>query len=432
VGIEDFKRSQVVSEVTSALHSYETDMGVRFVDRMAEVEWLLDKLITKWAGYLTVLYGPKGCGKTTLFEALDWASHRLNLYEMGYSLTVIEYDPESGYVILRGPKRLLERVKGILGRFFESIEFKAGLATPHLEISVGGSPHPNPHVRVLVDVLHGLVERLEEDVNYVVVVDEYRIVNVEHLIESLNVLANRVRDLNVVARERGSTISIVMTTSDAIVAEARHRVGSRITWALTWNLPRQSADELARNLNLYESVSNELGLDGGSVKELLWKLSGGNPRALKQIKEFGLKEWLAKDIIDPMEKLSLRLGEETFLDYSRKVVENVDSILGPHRELYLGFLRKNIVVDVSAAFPRPRNSKTLLINLSSVVWVGPWLGLICFTQASWGPVEPNAMGLPSETLPKRPGSSHRNPCRGIPSEIASSRRGYLSLTPRPK
>jgi len=34
-----------------------------------------------------------------------------------------------------------------------------------------------------------------------------------------------------------------------------------------------------------------------------------------------------------------------------------------------------------------------------VVWVGPWLGLICFTQAAWGPVEPNATGLPSELLP---------------------------------
>jgi len=35
-------------------------------------------------------------------------------------------------------------------------------------------------------------------------------------------------------------------------------------------------------------------------------------------------------------------------------------------------------------------------SLNSVVWVGPWLELICFTQASWGPVEPNATGLPSE------------------------------------
>jgi len=70
VGIGDFKRSRAVSEVASALHGYETDMGVRFVDRVAEVEWLLDKLITKWAGYITVLYGPKGCGKTTLFRAL--------------------------------------------------------------------------------------------------------------------------------------------------------------------------------------------------------------------------------------------------------------------------------------------------------------------------------------------------------------------------
>jgi len=69
----------------------------------------------------------------------------------------------------------------------------------------------------------------------------------------------------------------------------------------------------------------------------------------------------------------------------------------------------------------------------SVAWVGPWPGLICFTQASWGPVEPNATGLPSETLLKSPGSSQRNPCRGIPSEDSQvAEGGILGLTPRPK
>jgi hypothetical protein len=33
---------------------------------------------------------------------------------------------------------------------------------------------------------------------------------------------------------------------------------------------------------------------------------------------------------------------------------------------------------------------------SSVSGVGPKLGITSFTQAAWGPVEPNATGLPSE------------------------------------
>jgi len=42
----------------------------------------------------------------------------------------------------------------------------------------------------------------------------------------------------------------------------------------------------------------------------------------------------------------------------------------------------------------------------AVVWVGPWPGLISFTQASWGPVKPNATELPSKTYTQRASARH--------------------------
>jgi hypothetical protein len=45
-----------------------------------------------------------------------------------------------------------------------------------------------------------------------------------------------------------------------------------------WNLPRKDV----------EKIAEEMGIDKG----LAWKLSGGNPRALTEIKASGLERWI--------------------------------------------------------------------------------------------------------------------------------------------
>jgi len=89
----------------------------------------------------------------------------------------------------------------------------------------------------------------------------------------------------------------------------------------------------------------------------------------------------------------------------------------------------NSIPSLLSSIPSPngisaRNSLPKLPYSVSQTTVLPWSGLAlglgspAITQASWGPVEPNATPLPSELYSKRPGSSHRNPCRGIPSEYS--------------
>jgi hypothetical protein len=73
--IDGAVRSDFTERVVSRLSSYRVSIegvgSVRFVDRWGEVRAVLDpgfKVVL--GGMVTVLYGPKGCGKTSLFRAL--------------------------------------------------------------------------------------------------------------------------------------------------------------------------------------------------------------------------------------------------------------------------------------------------------------------------------------------------------------------------
>jgi hypothetical protein len=48
-----------------------------------------------------------------------------------------------------------------------------------------------------------------------------------------------------------------------MVREIRNRVGSKVAWALLWNLPYEAMVDLARQLEL------------GEDPRLLWRLTGG-------------------------------------------------------------------------------------------------------------------------------------------------------------
>jgi hypothetical protein len=85
--------------------------------------------------------------------------------------------------------------------------------------------------------------------------------------------------------EKGGSISVVALTRDAMVKEIRSKVGSKVNWALIWNLPYEAMVKLAEQLHLDIDVG------------LLWRLTGGNPRALVDIKSVGLKAWIKSDVI---------------------------------------------------------------------------------------------------------------------------------------
>ncbi len=120
----------MVSDVISRVHGYVTRSGAKFVDRELEISSILGEDRVVVHSYVTVLYGPKGCGKTALFEALsrvvDPGSHRV--------LVVVarrEARDEGGrvgrYVDLYAPIGFLEAIGRALERLARGVELRADL-----------------------------------------------------------------------------------------------------------------------------------------------------------------------------------------------------------------------------------------------------------------------------------------------------------------
>jgi len=78
--------------------------------------------------------------------------------------------------------------------------------------------------------------------------------DIERLMASLETLPNTlswsVQTLRWRLGDRSPSISLVITTSGAVVSEVRHQVGAKVWWALMWNLPRGASEDYAEQLGL--------------------------------------------------------------------------------------------------------------------------------------------------------------------------------------
>jgi hypothetical protein len=124
---------EVIDRVLSAIHGY--TIGVRvgggvlefnFIDRELEVRRLLDPgegVIV--GGWVTVLYGPRGCGKTELFRALS--STVASLGDVDIDIVILGSEREAWRVErLYAPPSLAEVARGVIESLGGSIEVQAG------------------------------------------------------------------------------------------------------------------------------------------------------------------------------------------------------------------------------------------------------------------------------------------------------------------
>jgi energy-coupling factor transporter ATP-binding protein EcfA2 len=317
-----------VEEVVSRLSSFRVPgFNFRFVDREREARAVLDVSGgVVMGGWITVVYGPKGCGKTELFRALYNASREAG----GVDFIIVRSEREAWRVdellAPRGLRGVLSRVAGSLG----------------FEILSSGEVRGFVDVAKLVGALAGYIAyRLRRGRRVVIVVDEVRGDSDVRLAEFrgwLEGFSNTLREHSSrYLEKRGGSIAVVALTSDAMVREIRNRVGSKVAWALLWNLPYEAVVDLAGQLELVEDP------------KLLWRLTGGNPRALVDIGIRGLKRWIEDEVIRPVgdviEEVKGVLGGKLWAEIG-VAVENVDEA---DYNLKQSMLRHNIAIYIAGA-----------------------------------------------------------------------------------
>jgi len=341
---------EVLERIVTRLEGHPLPLPVhaplRFVDRVREAKAILDeseKAVLN--GMITVLYGPKGCGKTSLFKALYEV---VTSMDIDVDVVIVGSEKEAWRAEkLYAPKTLsdiLREVKGILGFNISS----TGEVTSSLAVDA---------TKIISLMVGYTAQLLKSRRKVIIVLDEVKADSSERLAEFrgwLEGFANTLLwDAGKYWMEKGGSISVVALTSDAMVKEIRNKVGSKVNWALIWNLPYNAMVELAEQLNLSVDA------------ELLWRLTGGNPRALVNIKVAGLKEWVKSDVIrrlvDVLEDASTSIPEDRLWVEVERAVDNIDVA---HVHLKTAMLRHNVAVYVAGSVP--------ISELPGEDWVGEY------------------------------------------------------------
>ena len=346
-GVRELK--ELIERVTLGLTRYtitELNIGpLRFVDRVREAKAILDeseKAVLN--GMITVLYGPKGCGKTSLFKAL----HEIvtSMEDADVDVVIVGSEKEAWRAEkLYTPKSLgeiLKEVKGILGFNITS----TGEVTSSLAIDA---------TKIISLMVGYTAQLLKSRRKVIIVLDEVKADSSEGLAEFRGWLEGFANTLLWNAgkywMEKGGSISVVVLTSDALVSEIRYKVGSKVNWALMWNLPYNAMVELAEQLNL--SID----------PELLWRLTGGNPRALTSIRSRGLELWLRADVVDVLARIVEDLRGEWGGDVWSEITEAVSNIDDASFRLKIALLKHNVLIYTGGVY-------AYISDIPKEEWVG--------------------------------------------------------------
>ncbi len=351
--------SRDIERILSALKKHKISVKgagfIEFVDREEEARAILEGIAgtrPQMSYDFIVLYGPKGCGKSALFTAISSAMGDVGSDETGFEAIVASYERW---------ERAREAVK-ILGSrgVFKALgevlkELGISIATGSEGIVLSGLEEAAS--KIVRAIRYS--EKAREYGRIFIVLDEVRVAreNFDSFVLWLESFANDVRSANLAYYERKrGYITVIALISDAIAAKAWYRVGEKVGWALMWNLSRDASERLADQLGI------------GEDRDLLWRLAGGNPRALERIRSVGLEAWVRwslRRVVTALRVFSDRW--QTLFKAIGAVAENPDS-LGlwyGNRELPLAdrLLRLNVVTEIVGP-PGP------IAELPKEPWVG--------------------------------------------------------------
>lgn len=278
---------------------------IRFVNRVRELEKLRE-LATKGSPLVEFVYGPEGCGKTTLMKYFIHSIKDDKKYTIIYIDAIEVSDPEKALYT-----NIDITVKEILSTITETFN-----------IPLGGLIALN-----LSKIISYIVNKFKLfNKNIVIIVDDIvrsiGLDKVECYVKYLYELGTKIK-----IEHEPESLLILATTSEGVsrrlITKHRHAVIH-----LLWNLDKKSTEELV------EQFSNR------NIIEDVWELTGGNPAKIIELLvrfESNIKKWLSKleerlmDIIHIVRLKSL-------IKYLRDVVENIDLLYEGYEEGYLKLL----------------------------------------------------------------------------------------------
>jgi energy-coupling factor transporter ATP-binding protein EcfA2 len=328
------------------MHSYDIyAVGVgryRFVDRDDEIRKILGGSENLFlGGRITVLYGPKGCGKSTLFRILSGAADQAG---SGLDVLVVERSEEAlQKALLYLPKSFRGLGESIAGYLRDS-QISPDRATIVSTSTIFG---------IAFTLASYIASRLRRGRGVLIVLDEVKADSPEHLSnfrQWLESFANDIAEYNRIHSEKGGSIAVIALVSDAAVEDLIDVVGDKVDWALIWNLSKEASKELAE----------KIGLD--IDPEILWRLTGGNSRSIITMKRSGLEKWLWTRIVRTLTKIydaSRKTFGNNIWDEFREAVNDLDNA---DHDLKKIMLRNNIIIYTAGADP--------ISHISKEPWIG--------------------------------------------------------------
>jgi energy-coupling factor transporter ATP-binding protein EcfA2 len=350
------EKNDKIKEIISRMHSYvirSKDFSWSFVDREREVreilEWGLGRPVRD--GMITVLYGSKGCGKSTLFRAMGYALEDVPDIEL---ITIAARELEAARRVVLNVRRsmrdLLQRIVNNLGIRADWIDFTTLTITGGVSLLGAAWEIANLIKYAVVDARESIDKRI------LIAIDEVKADSPGHLSsfkQWLESFANELREINgEIVEKKGGGVAVIALTSDALIKELRSVVDGKVKWALMWNLPRNAFEEHILQVGLHHRVARELGISSEEAKEILWRLSGGNPRALELIWENWIKKWLEGEVINGIKGFVQHLPKKQrrkALEEISASLDKVDDIGWTDPSIWKPMLRHNIIIYVAAA-----------------------------------------------------------------------------------
>ncbi len=261
---------------------------IYFVDREVELAQLEQMALHGYV-FPVAIYGPEGCGKTTLLRCFFDAIRRRNGNTVAIYIDALEEND-----IRRALHSSIEELWNVV------------------EVSLQFLPVGTQLARSIVAMLRKLHEKVPlRGKNVVVIVDDvYRAIGLENvdrytksLYESIDYL-HRYMDVG--------KVLILLTTSEGVSKRELHR-HTYVHVYMLWNLPREGFEELVQQLEPPRNIDTDT----------LWRLTGGNPRALIELARLGwsIGLWRARIFEDRIRRV-LNLVDR---DRLKSLAEDPDS-----------------------------------------------------------------------------------------------------------